>query len=200
MVGDSPSHCHRVCGCNFKAKSTFMSLQLTNQQLMKPTTRSHTPQPHQFGPLCLHQSIFSWLVKIFRAFANFRSSLLCPHASAVGRVPVHIQLLIDFVGYLMTICQLQENYCLDGQNGLCFIPAVLDRAMAQAVSRRPLTAEAREWSRVCQCGICGGQSGTRTGFFPEYFGSPLSISFHRCSITQKQKKVNHLHHRLHNKP
>jgi hypothetical protein len=34
------------------------------------------------------------------------------------------------------------------------------RAMAQAVSRRPPTAEARVRSRVSPCGICGGQSGT----------------------------------------
>ena len=40
------------------------------------------------------------------------------------------------------------------------------RAMAQAVSRQPLTAEARVRSRVSPCGICGGQSGTGTGFPP----------------------------------
>jgi hypothetical protein len=63
-------------------------------------------------------------------------------------------------------------------------------AMAQAVSRRPLTAEARVRSRVCPSGICGEQSGTGTGFFPEYFGFPLSILFHRCSITRKNGKKN----------
>jgi hypothetical protein len=40
----------------------------------------------------------------------------------------------------------------------------LGRAMAQVVSRRPLTAEARVRARVNPCGICAGQSGTGTGF------------------------------------
>jgi hypothetical protein len=44
--------------------------------------------------------------------------------------------------------------------------------MAQAVSRWPLTAEARVRPRVNPCGIYGGQIGTGTGF-------PLSVSFHQ---------------------
>jgi hypothetical protein len=47
------------------------------------------------------------------------------------------------------------------------------RAMAQAVSRLPLTAEARVRSRVSPCGICGGQSGSGAGFSPESFSFPL---------------------------
>jgi hypothetical protein len=38
------------------------------------------------------------------------------------------------------------------------------RAMAQVVSRRPLTAEARVRPRVNADGICGGHSDTGTGF------------------------------------
>jgi hypothetical protein len=38
--------------------------------------------------------------------------------------------------------------------------------MAQAVSRQPLTSEARVRSPVSPCGIFGGQSGTGTGYFP----------------------------------
>ena len=29
-------------------------------------------------------------------------------------------------------------------------------------------------------------------FLPQYFGLPLSISFHRCPITWKMKKTDHL--------
>ena len=46
--------------------------------------------------------------------------------------------------------------------------------MAQAVSRRPLTAEVRSRSQVGPRRICGGQSGTGTGFRPRVLRfSPL---------------------------
>jgi hypothetical protein len=48
--------------------------------------------------------------------------------------------------------------------------------MAQAVSRRPPTAETRVQSRVSPYGICGGQSGTRTGVSPST--SVLTCQFH----------------------
>jgi hypothetical protein len=54
--------------------------------------------------------------------------------------------------------------------------------MVQVVSRRPLTAEARVHARVNPCGICGGQSGTGTGFslsssiFPCQHIIPASLS------------------------
>jgi hypothetical protein len=46
------------------------------------------------------------------------------------------------------------------------------RAVAQVVSRRLLTAKDRIRARVNPCGICGGESGTRTGFSPISSGFP----------------------------
>jgi hypothetical protein len=42
------------------------------------------------------------------------------------------------------------------------------RAMAKAVSRRPLTAEARFCARDNQCGICDGKSDTGTALSPSF--------------------------------
>jgi hypothetical protein len=55
--------------------------------------------------------------------------------------------------------------------------------MAQAVSRRPLTVEARVRVRSSPCGICGGQSKPGTGFFSEFFGFPLSVLSYRGRLT-----------------
>jgi hypothetical protein len=52
------------------------------------------------------------------------------------------------------------------QSGTSVYPIGPARVMAQAVSRRPLTAEARVRARVNPYGICGGQNGTGTGFSP----------------------------------
>jgi hypothetical protein len=37
-------------------------------------------------------------------------------------------------------------------------------------------------------------------FFPDYFGFPMLISFHRCSIKGKTKKIIIFIKGLHNKP
>jgi hypothetical protein len=47
--------------------------------------------------------------------------------------------------------------------------------MAQAVSRWPLTAQARVRAVVDPCGICGGQSGAVVGLFGVPRFSPVSI-------------------------
>jgi hypothetical protein len=57
--------------------------------------------------------------------------------------------------------------------------------MAEAVSRRPLTAKARVRSRVSPCGICGGQSGTGTGVSPST--SVFPCQFHSTGAPLKLK-------------
>jgi hypothetical protein len=74
--------------------------------------------------------------------------------------------------------------------------------MAQAVSRRPLTAEARVRSRVSPCGIYGGQSDTGTGFSPSISGSPYQFHATSASLLGKTKKKTLIVFvtGLHNKP
>jgi hypothetical protein len=70
------------------------------------------------------------------------------------------------------------------------------RSTAQAVSRRPLTAEARVLSRASPCGICGGQSGTMTGFSPSTSVFPCHFHSTGAPLQGKTEKTNHLHHRI----
>jgi hypothetical protein len=114
-----------------------------------------------------------------------------------------VVLLISFV-LERTLIPLEKQrdtllyfiYGYVGQRYLsCYI--LTDCAMAQAVSRRPLIAEARVRSRFSLCGMFWWTKCYRDRFFSEYFGFPLSISFHCCSINmEKQRKPLHLHHRV----
>jgi hypothetical protein len=64
-----------------------------------------------------------------------------------------------------------------------YVKACTGRAMAQAVSRRPLSAEIRVRSRVGPCGICGGQSGIGTDFSPSTAVFPCQ--FHSTGAQSK---------------
>jgi hypothetical protein len=82
-------------------------------------------------------------------------------------------------GWQLCLAGYAECQSNDGSPTSRLPPESQGRAMAQAVSRRPPTAELWDlwwtkwhWDR----------------FFPDYFGFPLSISFHRCSITRKRTK------------
>jgi hypothetical protein len=89
---------------------------------------------------------------------------------------------------------------LDCSRSTCWTPRLLtplySRAMAQAVSRRPPTAEAPVRSRVSPSGICGGQSGTETVFSPST--SVLPCQFHStCApLHGKTEKKTNLRHRV----
>jgi hypothetical protein len=66
------------------------------------------------------------------------------------------------------------------------------RAMAQAVSRRPLIAEARLRSRVSVCVICGGQSGTGKGFSPSTLVFPFQFHSTGATLLVNIKKTDYL--------
>ena len=71
--------------------------------------------------------------------------------------------------------------------------------MDHAVSRRPPTAEARARSWVSPCGICGGQSGTGTGFSPSTLVFPRQFHSTGAPLLGKYEKTNHLSLHLHHK-
>jgi hypothetical protein len=52
--------------------------------------------------------------------------------------------------------------------------------MAQAVSHRPVTEEARVRGRVSPYKISDGQSGTGTRFYPSSWVSPVNIIHRGC--------------------
>jgi hypothetical protein len=81
-----------------------------------------------------------------------------------------------------------------------YLNDILSRAMAQAVTRRPLTVEARVRFRVSPCGICGGQSGNGTGFSPSTSAFLCQFHYTGTPLHGKNEKSNPFHHRLHNKP
>jgi hypothetical protein len=61
---------------------------------------------------------------------------------------------------------------------MCYQHDIIGRAMAQAVSRRPLTSENRVCFRVIPWRICGGQSGIGAGICPSF----SEVLFHRASL------------------
>jgi hypothetical protein len=69
--------------------------------------------------------------------------------------------------------------------------------MAQGVSRRPPTTEARVRSRVSTCGICCGQSGTGTSFYPSTSVFPCQFHSTGAPLLGKIKKTGHISLHLH---
>jgi hypothetical protein len=87
--------------------------------------------------------------------------------AAVAKSPFALHYIVQIM-ILTFICCLVETMLW---NKWLFthpwhIMHIYGRAVAQAVSRQPFTAESRVRARANPCGIYGGQSGTGTGFSP----------------------------------
>jgi hypothetical protein len=74
------------------------------------------------------------------------------------------------------------------------------RAMAQAVSHRPPTADARVRSRVSPCWNSGGQSGSGIGVSPSTSVFPCQFHATDAPLLGKVKKLIIFIPGLHNKP
>jgi hypothetical protein len=83
----------------------------------------------------------------------------------------------------LLISSVSEEF-LASKEGLCS-----GCAMAQAVSRRPPTAEARVRYRVSPCGICGGQSGPGTDFSPSTSVFPCRFHSTGAPLLGKGQKI-----------
>jgi hypothetical protein len=69
-----------------------------------------------------------------------------------------------------------------GGRGMTSILSMGCRVIAQAVSRRSPTSQDRIFSQASPCGICGGQSSTRTAVHPNYFNFPFELLLHKHSV------------------
>jgi hypothetical protein len=89
-----------------------------------------------------------------------------------------------------------------GRHSKVSIPSLIFGAVPwlKAVSRRPLTAEVRVRSRLSPCGICGGQSGTWTGFSPITSVFPCQFHSNGAPLHGKLRKKLIFIIGLHNKP
>jgi hypothetical protein len=63
-----------------------------------------------------------------------------------------------------------------------YLATTQGRALAQTVSRRPLTAKNQVQIQASPCEICGGESGIGTGFCRSVRGLLMSVSFRQCYI------------------
>jgi hypothetical protein len=86
-----------------------------------------------------------------------------------------VALKLNFVNDKLLFIKIKNKNLKNHLQTLC-----IDHIITQAISRWSLAAETQVRARVNLCGICGGQSGTGTGFPPSKSVS-LSASFQHLS-------------------
>jgi len=115
------------------------------------------------------------------ASLTFNNSTFCPHIVLTFFVWIWEQTAIislNSINWPVFIAETESVYCAV-RTGSLYIDHVnlrlQGRAMFQAVSRRPLTSEARVQSQYSPYEICGRQSDTRRGCSPSISVPPVSI-------------------------
>jgi hypothetical protein len=131
---------------------------------------NNRPTPH-----FLQTSYSMWLVYACSDSLEYFSQSVIHYANTIFNI-----FLSYSVRHWMSLYSLLGSLLPTGLTDLCNFMAVCNilnkgRAMAQVVSRWPLTAEARVRPRVNPCRICGRQSGTGTGYSPSFRFYPVSI-------------------------
>jgi hypothetical protein len=98
------------------------------------------------------------------------------------------QILLNSVDWFDHLREEIHRHTHTHTHRACWLESHLGRAIAQAVSRRPLTTEARFRSQVSPCGICGGKSCTGTGPPPPVLRfSPVNFIPPVLHYKEKQK-------------
>jgi hypothetical protein len=126
------------------------------------------------------------MVSIRTARFNTQISAFCHFICAVRflrqTATISLCTLHRWVFPLEALCSLCSTNWILKQLILVF----QDRAVAQSVSRRPVTMEIRIFSQASPFEICGGQSGNLTGFC-------TSVSVFRCYFQSSSDLYFHLH-------
>jgi hypothetical protein len=99
-------------------------------------------------------------------------------------------------------CCCMHNIEKHAMTTICYsyVLVTFGRAIAQPVSRRLPTSEARFRSWVSSCGICGGQRGTGTGFSTSTSVFPCQFHSTGAPLQGKTKTLIIFITGLHNKP
>jgi hypothetical protein len=124
------------------------------------------------------------VVTIYTTFNSHSSAFHRPRISVILWISEHAVIISAYgVKWLVvTIATRCVYYAVQTEalNTIHVNFIFTDGAMGQAVSRRPLTVEARVRSQVSPREICGGRSGTGIGFPPEYLA--FSCEYHFANV------------------
>ena len=117
------------------------------------------------------------MVTLYTASLTFNNSTFCPHSVFMCFVWIWEQTAIISlysINWLVFITETECVYCAVWTGYLSIVQVNLKSLIAEAVSRRPLTAGAQVRSQASTHEICGRHGGTGTDFSPGTSVPPVS--------------------------